>query len=97
MEFSEANRGGILGSTFTAPVSGLLQANPASRDVWLSFLHFGTGTVFYGMTPYKENELLGVLRSRVEGWEVVASYGSLKLEQEHGIFVHACTDDISGQ
>ena len=75
MDFSKANLGGILGHTFTAPVSGLLQAHPYSTDVWLSWLHFGTCTVFYRMTPYREDELLGVLHSRVEGWEVVASNG----------------------
>ena len=70
LDFSKAtrNRGGIFGSTFTAPLSGMVQARPASRDAWLSWLQFGSGAVIEEMSPYREDqvlEVLDVLRRRV--------------------------------
>ena len=67
----------FFGSTFTAPLSGIVQARPASRDTWLSWLQFGSGTVIEEMSPYREDQVLDVLRGRVrfEGWEIVAKYG----------------------
>ena len=80
LDFSKANRGGIFGRTFTAPLSGMVQARPASRDTWLSWLQFGSGAVIEEMSPYREDqvlEVLDVLRRRVnlEGWKVVAKCG----------------------
>ena len=55
----------------------MVQARPASRDTWLTWLQFGSGAVIEEMSPYREDQVLDVLRRRVrvEGWKVVAKYG----------------------
>ena len=73
----EAFRGEILCRTVTAPVSGMtrIQVGPASRDTWLSWLHFGISAEFYERSPYREDQLLEMFSGLVEGWVIVASYG----------------------
>ena len=77
LDFLKANRGGIFGRTFTAPLNGMVQTRPASRDTWLSWLQFGSCAVIEEMSPYREDRVLDVLRRRVrlEGWKIVAKCG----------------------
>ena len=59
---------------------------PASRDTWLSWLQFGSGTVIEEMSPYREDQVLDVLCRRVclEGWKIVAKYGRRCLYEIRG-------------
>ena len=72
IDFSKASLGGCLGRTFTAPISGLLQAQSACAGTWNSWLQCPGSIEFI---PYTDHELLELLRRRVEGWDIVARLG----------------------
>jgi len=69
IDFSKASLGG---RTFTAPISGLLQAQSACAGTWNSWLQCPGSIEFI---PYTEHELFELLRRRVEGWDIVARLG----------------------
>jgi hypothetical protein len=69
IDFSKASLGGC---TFTAPISGLLQAQSACAGTWNSWLQCPGSIEFI---PYTDHELLELLRRRVEGWDIVARLG----------------------
>ena len=69
IDFSKASLGG---RTFTAPISGLLQAQSACAGTWNSWLQCPGSIEFI---PYTDHELLELLRRRVEGWDIVARLG----------------------
>ena len=72
IDFSKASLGGCLGRTFTAPISGLLQAQSACAGTWNSWLQCPGSIEFI---PYTEHEFFELLRRRVEGWDIVARLG----------------------
>jgi hypothetical protein len=74
IDFSKASLDGFLGCTFTAPMSGLqlVQAQSACAGTWNSWLQCSGSIKF---TPFTDHEILGLLRRRVEGWDIVAHFG----------------------